>query len=182
MQMIPELTIAMLPVPIGAVHSLCLVRSAPTASSPDQRLPVKAIITQDTGSRHQARHPDESNADKAVESTPSIEKILVVKRTGSEFDEEVATCGGTSPRGRRACLPRRADGRRGSAVHPLHLRQHRQAEGRAHTTGGYLVYVATTIITFSTTTPGCYWCTADIGWVTGHSYIVYGPWPIAPSR
>ena len=65
---------------------------------------------------------------------------------------------------------------RASAVHPLHLGHHRQAKGIVHTTGGYSVetYITTKWV-FDLKEDDTYWCTADIGWVTGHSYIVYGP-------
>jgi acetyl-CoA synthetase len=73
-------------------------------------------------------------------------------------------------------LPGRGDGRRGPAVHPLHLRLDRQAQGRAAHVGGYMVYTAITHkYIFDYHDGDVYWCTADIGWVTGHSYIVYGP-------
>ena len=136
MQMIPELTIAMLACTrIGVVHSI--VFGAFSADSLVTRIndsECKAIITQDTGVRGTKLDiPMKANADKAVESTPSIEKILVVKRTGAEvaMADEPRRVVARRPRGGRARLRRRADGRRGSAVHPLHLRQHRQTEGRA---------------------------------------------------
>ena len=70
----------------------------------------------------------------------------------------------------------RANGRRGPALHPIHLRDHREAKGILHTTGGYLVGTyATTKWVFDLKDDDVFWCTADIGWVTGHSYIVYGP-------
>jgi acetyl-CoA synthetase len=65
---------------------------------------------------------------------------------------------------------------RASAVHPLHLRLDRHAEGRPALTGGYLLWAALTMKwTFDIKPDDVFWCTADIGWVTGHSYIAYGP-------
>ena len=136
MQMIPELTIAMLACArIGVVHSI--VFGAFSADSLVTRIndsECKAIITQDTGVRGTKLDiPMKANADKAVESTPSIEKILVVKRTGAEVamaDNRDVWWHDALEAAEPVCAVR-ADGRRGSAVHPLHLRQHRQTEGRA---------------------------------------------------
>ena len=68
------------------------------------------------------------------------------------------------------------DGCRRSSLHSLHQRFHRKAQGRLHTTAGYLLYATTTLkYVFDLKEEDTFWCTADIGWVTGHSYIVYGP-------
>ena len=85
-------------------------------------------------------------------------------------------CGGMMPVRRRMPSVPGADGCRGSIVHFVHLRQYRKPKGVLHTTGGYLTYAATTHHYIFDYQPGdVYWCTADIGWITGHSYIVYGP-------
>ena len=181
MQMIPELAIAMLACArIGAVHSI--VFGAFTADSLVTRINdslCKAIITQDTGVRGVKQDVAmKANADKAVESTPSIEKILVVKRTGTSvdmtdgrdvwWDDALAAADAI-------CPPEAMD-----AEDPLFILYTSGSTGKPkgvlHTTGGYLTYVATTFNYVFDYHPGdIYWCTADIGWVTGHSYITYGP-------
>ena len=181
MQMIPELAIAMLACArIGAVHSI--VFGAFTADSLVTRINdslCKAIITQDTGVRGVKQDVAmKANADKAVENTPSIEKILVVRRTGSPVDmtdgrdvwwhDALAAADAT-------CPPEAMD-----AEDPLFILYTSGSTGKPkgvlHTTGGYMTYVATTFNYVFDYHPGdIYWCTADIGWVTGHSYITYGP-------
>ncbi len=181
MQMIPELAIAMLACArIGAVHSI--VFGAFTADSLVTRINdsnCKAIITQDTGVRGTKLDiPMKAYADKAIEKTPSVEKILVVKRTGAE----IAMTEGRDSWWHEAlasadpvCAPEPMD-----AEDPLFILYTSGSTGKPkgvlHTTAGYLVYVATTHHYIFDYKPGdIYWCTADIGWVTGHSYIVYGP-------
>ena len=181
MQMIPELAIAMLACArIGAVHSI--VFGAFTADSLVTRINdslCKAIITQDTGVRGVKQDVAmKANADKAVENTPSIEKILVVRRTGSPVEmtdgrdvwwhDALAAADPT-------CPPEAMD-----AEDPLFILYTSGSTGKPkgvlHTTGGYMTYVATTFNYVFDYHPGdIYWCTADIGWVTGHSYITYGP-------
>ena len=181
MQMIPELAIAMLACArIGAVHSI--VFGAFTADSLVTRINdsrCKAIITQDTGVRGAKQDiAMKANADKAFEQTPSIEKILVVRRTGSPVDmtagrdvwwhEALDAADAT-------CAPEAMD-----AEDPLFILYTSGSTGKPkgvlHTTGGYMTYVATTFSYVFDYHPGdVYWCTADIGWVTGHSYITYGP-------
>jgi acetyl-CoA synthetase len=181
MQMIPELTIAMLACArIGAVHSI--VFGAFSADSLVTRIndsECKAIITQDTGVRGTKLDiPMKANADKAVESTPSIEKILVVKRTGAEVamaNERDVWWHDALESAEPVCAPEPMD-----AEDPLFILYTSGSTGKPkgvlHTTGGYLTYAATTHHYVFDYHPGdVYWCTADIGWVTGHSYIVYGP-------
>lgn len=181
MQMIPELTIAMLACArIGAVHSI--VFGAFSADSLVSRIndsECKVIITQDTGVRGiKTDIPMKANADVAVVSTPSIEKILVVQRTGAEV---------TMAEGRDvwwhealAAADSECPAEPMDAEDPLFILYTSGSTGKPkgvlHTTGGYLVYAATTHHYIFDYHPGdVYWCTADIGWVTGHSYIVYGP-------
>ena len=181
MQMIPELAIAMLACArIGAVHSI--VFGAFTADSLITRIndsQCKAIITQDTGVRGAKQDiAMKANADQAVKSTPSIEKILVVQRTGAPVEmaagrdvwwhEALAAADAT-------CAPEVMD-----AEDPLFILYTSGSTGKPkgvlHTTGGYMTYVAATFEYVFDYRPGdVYWCTADIGWVTGHSYITYGP-------
>ena len=181
MQMIPELAIAMLACArIGAIHSI--VFGAFTADSLVTRIndsACKAIVTQDTGVR--GRKTDiamKANVDQALGSCPSIEKVLVVKRTGSD----VAMAEGRDIWWHDAlaaadpvCAPESMD-----AEDPLFILYTSGSTGKPkgvlHTTGGFMVYAAMTHRYIFDYHPGdVYWCTADIGWITGHTYIVYGP-------
>ncbi|MBM41019.1 MAG: acetate--CoA ligase [Acidobacteria bacterium] len=181
MQMIPELVIAMLACArIGAVHSI--VFGAFTADSLVTRIndsACKAIVTQNTGVRGTKLDiAMKANADKAVEQTPSIEKILVVKRTDAEIDmiegRDVwwhEALGAADPN----CPAEPMD-----AEDPLFILYTSGSTGKPkgvlHTSGGYITYAATTFkYVFDYHEGDIYWCTADIGWVTGHSYITYGP-------
>ena len=181
MQMIPELVIAMLACArIGAVHSI--VFGAFTADSLVTRIndsACKAIVTQNTGVRGTKLDiAMKANADKAVEQTPSIEKILVVKRTDTEIDMVEGrdvwwheALGAADPN----CPAEPMD-----AEDPLFILYTSGSTGKPkgvlHTSGGYITYAATTFrYVFDYHEGDIYWCTADIGWVTGHSYITYGP-------
>ena len=181
MQMIPELVVAMLACArIGAVHSI--VFGAFTADSLVTRIndsECKAIITQNTGVRGAKQDiAMKANADKAVEQTPSIEKILVVKRTDSPVemvDGRDVWWHDALSASDATCAPEPMD-----AEDPLFILYTSGSTGKPkgvlHTTGGYMTYVATTFNYVFDYHPGdSFWCTADIGWVTGHSYITYGP-------
>ena len=181
MQMIPELSVAMLACSrIGAIHSIVFGAFSP--ESLRDRIndsECKVLITQDTGVRGTKLDiPMKSNADKALAETPSIETCVVVKRTGAEVNME-------SPRdiwwhdgmatADAVCAPEEMD-----AEDPLFILYTSGSTGKPkgvlHTTGGYLVYASMTHeLVFDYHEDDVYWCTADIGWVTGHSYIVYGP-------
>lgn len=181
MQMIHQLPIAMLACSrIGAVHSV--VFGAFSADSLRDRIndsECKILVTQDTGVRGTKLNiPMKVNADKALRDTPSIEKVIVVKRTGQEVEmidgrdiwwhEAMAAA---DP----VCEPEPMD-----AEDPLFILYTSGSTGKPkgvlHTTGGYLVYAAYTHqVIFDYHEGDVYWCTADIGWITGHSYIVYGP-------
>ena len=181
MQMIPQLPVAMLACArIGAVHSVVF-----GAFSPDSlrnRIndsACKVLITQDTGVRGTKQNiPMKTNADKAVAETPSIEHVVVVQRTGETvamvnerdlwWHEAMATA-------EAECKPEEMD-----AEDPLFILYTSGSTGKPkgvlHTSGGYLVYTSFTHEKIFDYHPGdIYWCTADIGWITGHSYIVYGP-------
>ncbi len=181
MQMIPELAIAVLACArIGAVHSVVFGAFAP--DSLEARIndsECKVLITQDTGVRGTKDDiPMKSNADIAVKKTPSIEHILVVKRTDSSISMEgnrdvwwhdALTSVDTQ------CAPEEMD-----AEDPLFILYTSGSTGKPkgvmHTTGGYMVYTSTTHhYIFDYHPDEIYWCTADIGWITGHSYIIYGP-------
>ena len=181
MQMIPELAIAMLACArVGAIHSIVF-----GAFSPDSlrnRIndsSCKILITQDTGVRGPKQNiPMKSNADAALEKTPSIKTVVVVRRTGEVvnmedhrdvwWDESMETAENT-------CPPEKMD-----AEDPLFILYTSGSTGKPkgvlHSTGGYMVYTSFTHELIFDYHPGdIYWCTADIGWITGHSYIVYGP-------
>ena len=181
MQMIPQLPVAMLACArVGAVHSVVF-----GAFSPDSlrnRIndsACKVLITQDTGVRGTKQNiPMKTNADKAVAETPSIEHVVVVQRTGETvamvnerdlwWHEAMATA-------EAECKPEEMD-----AEDPLFILYTSGSTGKPkgvlHTSGGYLVYTSFTHEKIFDYHPGdIYWCTADIGWITGHSYIVYGP-------
>lgn len=181
MQMVPELAIAVLACArIGAIHSVVFGAFAP--DSLEARIndsECKVLITQDTGVRGEKTNiPMKSNADIALQKTPSIEKTLVVKRTGAAVDmldgrdvwwhEALGSADS-------ACAPEVMD-----AEDPLFILYTSGSTGKPkgvmHTTGGYMVYTSTTHHYVFDYHPGdVYWCTADIGWITGHSYILYGP-------
>ena len=181
MQMIPELAIAMLACcRIGAVHSV--VFGAFSADSLRDRIndsSCKILITQDTGVRGTKDNiPMKANADKALLETPSISSVLVVKRTGVDvamtegrdlwWHEQMSSASNN-------CDPEEMD-----AEDPLFILYTSGSTGKPkgvlHTSGGYLVYASYTHeMIFDYQKDDIYWCTADIGWITGHSYIVYGP-------
>ncbi|MGA1819523.1 MAG: acetate--CoA ligase [Thermoplasmatota archaeon] len=181
MQMIPQLPIAMLACArIGAIHSIVFGAFSP--DSLKDRIndsECKVLITQDTALRGKKNDiPMKTNADRALKSTPSIKTVIVVKRTGVEvpmnegrdlwWHDEME---GTSD----VCPPEEMD-----AEDPLFILYTSGSTGKPkgvlHTTGGYMVYASTTHkYVFDYHDGDIYWCTADIGWITGHSYIVYGP-------
>ena len=181
LQMVPELAIAMLACArIGAIHSI--VFGAFSAESLRDRIndsSCKLLITQDTALRGaRSDITMKANADAAVVDCPSIEKTVVVQRTGDKVDfdanrdvwwhEEMATA---DPE----CEPEVMD-----AEDPLFILYTSGSTGKPkgvlHTTGGYLVYTSYTHQQIFDYHEGdVYWCTADIGWITGHSYIIYGP-------
>ena len=181
MQMIPELAIAVLACArIGAVHSV--VFGAFSSDSLRDRIndsECKILVTQDTGVRGTKQNiPMKSNADQALNDTPSIEHVIVVRRTGEPVKMDTKrdiwwheAKSGVSVK----CAPEVMDSEdhlfilytSGSTGKP---------KGVLHTTGGYLVYASFTHEMVFDYKPGdVYWCTADLGWITGHSYIIYGP-------
>ena len=180
--MIPELPIAMLACArIGAVHSIIFGGFSAEALR-DRILDcgAKILITCDAGYRSGKTVPTKQNADAALTQCPDVSKVIVVKRSGTAvnmvegrdfwWDEQV-NAGDISP----VCSPEVMD-----AEDPLFVLYTSGSTGKPkgvlHTQAGYLLYVYQTFKwIFDYKDNDIFWCTADIGWVTGHSYIVYGP-------
>jgi len=178
--MIPEATIAMLACArIGAVHSVVFGGFSPEALK--NRIldsDCKIVITADESVRGGRKTPLKANTDKALENCPNVHTVIVIKSNGSEivWHEEndiwyQEACESASI----DCPPEEMD-----AEDPLFILYTSGSTGKPkgvlHTTGGYLVYAAMTHkYVFDYHDGDIYWCAADIGWITGHTYIVYGP-------
>ena len=180
MPMVPEGIYAMLACTrIGAVHSVIFGGFSPD-SIVNRILDCKSefVITADEGLRGQKVIPLKKNIDEALKKCPDVKKCIVLKRTGGNvsFDakrdiwyHELTNKMSTT------CKPEEMN-----AEDPLFILYTSGSTGKPkgvlHTTGGYLVYASMTFqYIFNYKDGDIYWCTADIGWVTGHSYIVYGP-------
>ncbi len=181
MQMIPELAIAMMGCArIGAVHSIVFGAFSPDALADRcNDSDCKMIITQDTGLRGAKLDvPMKTNADLACAKAPTVEKVIVVQRTG----QEVPMTDGRDVwwHNEMETAPVENEAEVMDAEDPLFLLYTSGSTGKPkgvqHNVGGYMVYTALTHkYIFDYHDGDIYWCTADIGWVTGHSYIVYGP-------
>ena len=181
LQMIPALPVAMLACArIGAIHSVVFgAFSEDSLRDRIQDSTCKILVTQDTALRGNKRDiPMKAKADLAVAQCPSIEHVIVVKRTGHEVP---MTAGrdiwweDAMAKAAPQCEPVWMD-----AEDPLFILYTSGSTGKPkgvlHTTGGYMVYAATTFkYIFDYHEGDVWWCTADIGWITGHTYIVYGP-------
>ena len=178
--MIVEAAVAMLACArIGAVHSIVFGGFSPDSlASRIQDSACKILLTADEGRRGGRKVPLKVNADEALLSCPSIEHVLVVRNTGSAvamqegrdiwWHEAAAAQPAT-------CAPEVMN-----AEDPLFILYTSGSTGKPkgvlHTTGGYMVWASFTHELVFDYRPGeVYWCTADVGWVTGHTYIVYGP-------
>jgi acetyl-CoA synthetase len=181
LQMIPEAAIACLACArIGAVHSVVFgAFSADALRDRIQDSECKILITQDTALRGPKDNiPMKANADKALAQCPSITTCFVVKRTGNEVsmqDGRDVWYADAVANEAAECEPVWLD-----SEDPLFILYTSGSTGKPkgvlHTTGGYMVYAATTFkYIFDIHEKDVWWCTADIGWITGHSYIVYGP-------
>ena len=180
MPMIPEATVAMLACArIGAVHSVVFGGFSPDAlAGRIQDCDSNMVITADEGLRGGRPVPLKANTDAALESCPDCNKVVVVRRTGGDigwvdgrdvwYHEAMADASAD-------CPPEEMN-----AEDPMFILYTSGSTGKPkgvlHTTGGYMVYASMTHqYVFDYKDGDVYWCTADVGWVTGHSYIVYGP-------
>ncbi|MBP6914810.1 MAG: acetate--CoA ligase [Syntrophaceae bacterium] len=164
---------------IGAIHSLVFGGfSAEALRDRINDCEAKILVTCDGTYRGSKAVPQKANADKALEQSPSVKTQIVVKRTGMEvpmkegrdvwYEDLMAKAD-------RYCKPEEMD-----AEDPLFILYTSgstgQPKGVVHTQAGYLLYASMTQqLAFDVRDEDIYWCTADIGWVTGHSYVVYGP-------
>ena len=180
MPMVPEAAYAMLACArIGAIHSVVFGGFSPDSlANRIHDCDSNFVITADEGLRGGRKVPLKANADKAIERCPSVEHVLVIRRTGGDVEwtagrdiwwHEAAAAASEE------CEPAEM-----SAEDPLFILYTSGSTGKPkgvlHTTGGYLVYASMTHeYVFDCHDDDIYWCTADVGWVTGHSYIVYGP-------
>jgi len=180
MPMVPEAAVAMLACArIGAVHSIVFGGFSPEALK-DRILDsdCKVVITADEGPRGGKNVPLKVNVEKALEGCPNVHTTVVVRRTGNDvpgnadrdvwYDEAMASASAD-------CPPEHME-----AEDPLFILYTSGSTGKPkgvlHTTGGYQLYAAITHkYVFDYHDGDIYWCTADVGWVTGHTYIVYGP-------
>jgi acetyl-CoA synthetase len=182
MPMIPELAIAMLACTrIGAIHSIVFGGfSANSLRDRIQDSTCKALITADEGIRGGRIVPLKAMADEALRECPSVETCIVVNRGGGQVDMEPGRDFWYHEEMLAEDIDQHCDVEWMDAEDPLYILYTSGSTGKPkgviHTTGGYLVYTAMTFkYTFDYHEDDVFWCTADIGWVTGHSYIVYGP-------
>ncbi len=180
MPMIPEAAVAMLACArIGAIHSVVFGGFSPDSlAGRIHDCGSNFVITADEGLRGGRTVPLKANTDKALERCPSVDHVLVIQRTGGDIGwtegrdiwwHEAVT--GVSDDCEAPAM---------NAEDPLFILYTSGSTGKPkgvlHTTGGYLLYASLTHhYVFDYHTDDIYWCTADVGWVTGHSYIVYGP-------
>ncbi len=178
--MIPEAAYAMLACArIGAIHSIVFAGFSPDALA--DRIngsSAKAVITADTAPRGGRRTPLKTNTDKALQHCSDKVKCLVVKHTGDQttwVDGRDVDVKAEMAAASADCAPVEM-----GAEDPLFILYTSGSTGKpkgvVHTSGGYLVYASMTQqMTFDYHDGDVFWCTADVGWVTGHSYIIYGP-------
>ncbi len=179
MPMIPELAISILACTrIGAVHSVVFGGfSAEALRDRIEDAGAKLVVTADGGYRRGAAHALKPAVDEALEGVAVVENVVVVQRTGQDTRFESGRDHWWHDLMKQAsakCPPAKLD-----SEHPLFILYTSGTTGKPkgilHTTGGYLTHVTTTAkAIFDLKDTDTFWCTADIGWVTGHSYVVYG--------
>ena len=180
MPMIPEATIAMLACTrIGAIHSVVFGGFSPDAlAGRIEDCDSTIIITADEGVRSGKTIPLKSNTDEAIAKAKMCKTTIVVKRTGGDInwiDGQDIWYHEEMEKASSECVPTEMN-----AEDPMFILYTSGSTGKPkgvlHTTGGYMVYTSVTHhYVFDYHDGEIYWCTADVGWVTGHSYIVYGP-------
>jgi len=180
MPMIPEAAVASLACArIGAVHSIVFGGFSPE-SLKDRILDsdCRVVITADEGPRGAKPVPLKANTDQAVSGCPNVHTVVVVQRTGGQIDWDGSKdvwYHDIVEKASEDCPPEEMD-----SEDPLFILYTSGSTGKPkgvmHTTGGYLLYAAITHkYVFDYKEGDIYWCTADVGWITGHSYILYGP-------
>jgi acetyl-CoA synthetase len=180
MPMVPEAAVAMLACArIGAPHSVVFGGfSAEALRDRMNDAQAEVVVTADGGHRRGGIVPLKANVDEALQGAPGVKHVVVLRRTGQDVPMQAGRdhwWHELRARADAACAPEPVD-----AEHPLFVLYTSGTTGKpkgvVHTTGGYLVQVAlTTKLVFDLKDDDVFWCTADIGWVTGHSYVVYGP-------
>jgi len=178
--MIPEAAVAMLACArIGAIHSVVFGGFSPDSlSGRIQDCGSNILITADEGLRGGRKVPLKANADKALESCPTVKSVVVVKRTGGAVTMSAGRdhwYHDVTAKASPAHMPVEM-----GAEDPLFILYTSGSTGKPkgvlHTSGGYLVFASMTHqYVFDYHEGEIYWCTADVGWVTGHTYILYGP-------
>ncbi len=180
MSMVPELVIAVLACArVGAVHSVVFAGfSAQSLAERIQDCGAKLLIVNDGGRRGEKDIPLKDIADEALENSPSVEKVIVCRRTNRDIKFVEGRDYWWHNLIRNASKEHKAVEM--DAEDPLFILYTSGSTGKpkgvVHTTGGYMVYTSYTFRNvFQVAENDMYWCTADVGWITGHSYIVYGP-------
>ena len=180
MPMIPEAAVAMLACArIGAIHSVVFGGFSPDSlANRIQDCDSNFLITADEGLRGGKTVPLKVNADKALETCPSLKTVVVVRRTGGNVAMKAGRDHWYHEIAEKASVQHKPAEM--NAEDPLFILYTSGSTGKPkgvlHTSGGYLVWASMTHqYAFDLKEDDIYWCTADVGWVTGHSYIVYGP-------
>ncbi len=178
--MIPELAVAMLACArIGAIHSIVFGGFSPDSLADRiQDCDARIVITSDEGLRGGRKVPLKANTDEALDKCPEVDRVIVVRHTGGDVNMVAGRDLYWHELMKDA--PAECPAETMDAEDPLFILYTSGSTGKPkgvlHTTGGYLVYTSLSHqYVFDYKEGDVYWCTADIGWITGHSYIIYGP-------